>query len=71
MNDHQAAGLCGDAVIDTDGTRYGCVLPAGHLGWHLDTFRLVDDAGNRLPCELRWAPATVGLDDVLSLAGQT
>jgi len=63
-NDRQAAGLCGDELQDGD-DQYACVLPSGHSGWHLDLFRMVDEPGHRLPCELRWAPATIALDDLL------
>lgn len=69
MNDRQAAGLCGDEVHDGD-TEFACMLPAGHHGWHLDHFRMVDEPGNRLPAELRWAPATVALDDLLGAGAE-
>jgi len=64
-NDRRAAGLCGAESHDTDGTEFACILPADHHGWHLDHFRMVDPVGQRLPCEIRWAPATVALDDIL------
>lgn len=64
-DDRQWSGdRCEAWVIDPDETEYWCILPVEHHGWHLDTFRMVDAAGNRLQCELRWSPRGSALDDV-------
>jgi hypothetical protein len=55
-----AQGYCACEIIlpgDADRLgwhRFACNLIDGHAGDHAERFTLVDDAGYRLPCELRW-----------------
>jgi hypothetical protein len=68
MIDWRAGPRCGDRVIDDthggNSDEYACILPANHPGWHLDTFRLVDEGELRLRCEIRWDRLPVAVDDL-------